>query len=114
MEKIDRKALPDADASELLHNEYVAPRSELEEKLVEIWKELLQVERVGVKDNFFELGGHSLLVIRLISSIRRELKIEVAISTFFELVTVEQLANYIKVNQQNFQAKLEDVDTFKL
>lgn len=112
--KIDRKALPDPDASELLNNEYLAPRNELETRLVAIWKELLQTERVGVRDNFFELGGHSLLVLRLLSSIRKELKVEVAVGTFFELVTIEQLANYIKVNQQSFKPKIENYDTIKL
>jgi len=72
------------------------------------------VERVGIHDNFFELGGHSLLVMRLISSVRRELKIELAITTFFELVTIAELASYIKVNQGGFQAAPENYDTIKL
>jgi len=109
--KIDKKALPEPDAAELLSNQYVAPRNELESKLAVIWKEILLVERVGVNDNFFDLGGHSLLVMRLISAVRRELKVELAISTFFELLTIEELANYIKVNQNNFQPELEDYDT---
>jgi amino acid adenylation domain-containing protein/non-ribosomal peptide synthase protein (TIGR01720 family)/FkbM family methyltransferase len=112
--KIDRKALPDPDATELLNQRFVAPRNELEEKLAAIWKEILQVEQVGVHDNFFELGGHSLLVMRLISSVRRELKIELAIATFFELVTIEELANYIKVNQLHVPVSFENHDTFKL
>jgi acyl carrier protein len=112
--KIDRKALPDPDATELLHQRFVAPRNEVEEKLATIWKEILQVEQVGVHDNFFELGGHSLLVMRLISSVRRELKIELAIATFFELVTIEELANYIKVNQLHVPVSFENHDTFKL
>jgi hypothetical protein len=71
--KIDRKALPEPDASGQA-NEYVAPRNELEIKLAKIWEALLKVERVGIHDNFFELGGHSLLAMRVISSIRRQLE----------------------------------------
>ena len=71
--KINRKALPDPDASELLTNTYVAPSNEAEEKLAGIWQQLLQVERVGVHDNFFELGGHSLLAVRLVSAIRKSI-----------------------------------------
>lgn len=112
--KIDKKALPDPDALELLSNQYVAPRTELEIQLADIWKEILSIERVGVQDNFFELGGHSLLVMRLISSIRRELKIELSIATFFELGTIEELANYIKVNQQQDPIILENYDTMTL
>jgi acyl-coenzyme A synthetase/AMP-(fatty) acid ligase len=51
--KVDKKALPDPDASELQSNEYVAPRNELEQKLADIWQELLGLERVGINDNFF-------------------------------------------------------------
>jgi amino acid adenylation domain-containing protein/non-ribosomal peptide synthase protein (TIGR01720 family)/FkbM family methyltransferase len=112
--KIDKKALPDPDVTGLLANEYVAPQNELEQQLTTIWQDLLHLEKVGVRDNFFELGGHSLLVIRLLSAIRKELKVEVAINTFFELATIEGLSNYIKVNQQNFKSKIEGYDTIKL
>jgi amino acid adenylation domain-containing protein len=112
--KINKKALPDPDASDLLSDQFVAPRTDLESRLADIWKEILGVERVGVHDNFFDLGGHSLLVMRLISAIRKELKVELAISTFFELLTIEGLANYIKVNQNIVQKTKENYDTIKL
>ncbi|MGZ5134513.1 MAG: non-ribosomal peptide synthetase, partial [Flavitalea sp.] len=112
--KIDRKALPDPDVTELLGSEYIAPGNEVEETLCVIWQDLLQIEKIGVRDNFFELGGHSLLVIRLLSAVRKQLQVEVAINTFFELATIEGLANYIRINQQNFKTKVEDYDTIKL
>jgi acyl-CoA synthetase (AMP-forming)/AMP-acid ligase II len=59
--KVDRKALPKPE----VHRaplEYLAPRSEIERLLVEIWKQTLGVEKPGLKDNFFDLGGHSLLL----------------------------------------------------
>ena len=90
--KLDRKALPDPDADELLNKEYVAPRNETEEKLAAIWQELLGLEQVGVNDNFFEIGGHSLLAMRVISSIRRELEAELAIKDLFLHPTVSELA----------------------
>ena len=54
--KIDRTALPEPEGKINTGTAYVAPRNKLEEKLVEIWKELLGVETIGVYDNFFELG----------------------------------------------------------
>ncbi|MBK8551804.1 MAG: amino acid adenylation domain-containing protein [Ignavibacteria bacterium] len=69
--KIDKRALPDPDASELISNEYAAPRNETELVLAGIWKELLRVERVGINDNFFELGGDSIITIQVLSRARR-------------------------------------------
>ena len=61
-----------------------------------IWQELLGVEQVGVHDNFFELGGHSLLATRLVSMIRKELDIEIAIREIFRFSTVEELSSYLE------------------
>lgn len=90
--KIDRKALPDPDASEQLVDQYVAPRNEAEHQLATIWEDVLEVDQVGVNDDFFELGGHSLLAIRLISAIRKEMDIEIPISDVFDYPTVAALA----------------------
>lgn len=55
--KIDKKALPDSEGLGLSSGvEYVAPRNETEEKLVQIWQEILGKRKNKYKDNFFELG----------------------------------------------------------
>ena len=59
--KVDRRALPRPEAN-ASRGGYVAPRTQVENVLCEIWSEVLGVERVGVEDNFFELGGDSILV----------------------------------------------------
>ena len=112
--KIDKNAFPDVDESGKVDDEYKAPQNELEEQLVQIWKRVLDVDTVGIHDDFFELGGDSLLSIRLISSIRKELNVEIAISTFFDLVTIEKVASYLKVNQQDFSVEFENYDEIKL
>jgi thioesterase domain-containing protein/acyl carrier protein len=95
--KIDKKALPDADLSLVITTEYVEPRTELEEQLVVIWKQLLQVERVGIHDNFFELGGHSLMVIRLVSIIRKKMVLDISANDVFIYPTVAGLIeNFIE------------------
>ena len=56
--KLDRRALPEPDQARLkLESAYVAARTPTEQTLVDIWKEVLKVEQVGVNDNFFDLGG---------------------------------------------------------
>jgi acyl carrier protein len=94
--KIDRKAMPDPDITTLLSNEYIAPRNETEQALAGIWQELLSVEKVGVHDNFFDLGGHSLLAMRLVSAIRKRLKIETPIVDIFNYPTVATLAEQVQ------------------
>lgn len=93
--KIDRKALPESVPEGLFTNQYVAPRTQTEQALVNIWQELLDVSRVGVHDNFFELGGHSLLATRVISSIRRQLEVELAIKDLFIHPTIAELAGHL-------------------
>ncbi|MCA1682270.1 MAG: non-ribosomal peptide synthetase, partial [Actinobacteria bacterium] len=66
--KLDRRALP-APEFEVAAG-YVAPRSETERVLADVWAQVLGVERVGVEDNFFELGGDSILSIQVISQVR--------------------------------------------
>jgi amino acid adenylation domain-containing protein/non-ribosomal peptide synthase protein (TIGR01720 family) len=69
--KIDKNALPAPSEEVLLPTAYVAPRTETEEVLAGIWKELLGVQQVGIYDNFFELGGDSIITIQVVSRIRR-------------------------------------------
>ncbi|MCA5970083.1 amino acid adenylation domain-containing protein, partial [Pseudomonas sp. P129] len=81
--KLDRKALPAPDASQLQAT-YSAPQGELEQQLAAIWADVLQVERVGRNDNFFELGGHSLLAVQMLVRVREQLQHEVSLKDVFE------------------------------
>jgi acyl carrier protein len=93
--KLDRRALPAPDASEL-RARYVAPRSELEIQLARIWADALAVDRVGIDDNFFELGGHSLLITRVAARIRHELGFELPLRALFDGQTVAAIAALIE------------------
>jgi amino acid adenylation domain-containing protein len=95
--KVDRRALPDLDTdSEDLTENYVAPRTELENAIAKIWAKVLGKQQVSIYDNFFELGGHSLLATQLISRIRDALQVELSVSNLFEAPTVASLAKYIE------------------
>jgi non-ribosomal peptide synthase protein (TIGR01720 family) len=67
--KLDRKVLPAPDFAAGVG--YVAPRSETERVLADIWAQVLGVERVGVENDFFELGGDSILSIQVVSRVRQ-------------------------------------------
>lgn len=94
--KVDRNALPPPTFGRGEHDGYVAPRNALERTLVEIWREVLDAERVGVTDDFFRLGGHSLLATQIVARAQRELQRSVPLRAMFECRTVEDLAEYIE------------------
>ena len=90
--KVDRKALPAPDAprrAEAIAT--VLPRTPQEELIVDIWRDVLQVDQIGVHDNFFELGGHSLLAMRLISRVQQQCHLDISLKDFFENPTVAGL-----------------------
>jgi len=93
--KVDHRALPTPDTITFKNQDYVAPRSQVEELLAEIWAKVLGKEQVGIYDNFFELGGHSLLATQLTSRIRDTFQIDLPVRNLFETPTIEQLAKYI-------------------
>ncbi|MCP4653974.1 MAG: amino acid adenylation domain-containing protein [bacterium] len=90
--KVDRRALPVPDRGALAAAGFTAPRDHGEQILAGIWAEVLGRERIGVHDDFFALGGHSLLATRVVSRVRRQLGIELAVRTLFERPTVAALA----------------------
>jgi amino acid adenylation domain-containing protein len=106
--KVDRQALPTPDQTNCESiKPYVAPRSAIEEQLVEIWVQLLGEEQIGIHDNFFELGGHSLLATQLISRLREAFQIELPLRYLFEAPTIAEFA--LKLTQQ--QAEQIDNET---
>ena len=81
---IQRQRLCTRPVSEI---KYAAPNTKEEKMLCEIWKDILQVYRVGIHDNFFELGGNSLKVIMLNAAIKKKLGKQVSAIAVFETPT---------------------------
>jgi amino acid adenylation domain-containing protein len=94
--KVDRKALPKPDGPcTNFDTAFVSPRTSKEKVIAGIWRELLQVQRVGLHDNFFDLGGHSLLVVQAQSRLRDALGVEVPVVKLFQYPTVRTLAQFV-------------------
>ncbi len=91
--KIHRRRLPaPGKARPELSVPFVGPSTPDEEHLVDLWSELLGLDRVGLRDDFFDLGGHSLVATRMISRLRDLFGVEVPLRALFEAPTVEGLA----------------------
>ncbi|TWI96354.1 amino acid adenylation domain-containing protein [Mucilaginibacter frigoritolerans] len=95
--KIDKKALakhalPAADEKSI----YLAPRTDIEKLIAEIWIEFLKIERVSVHDNFFELGGHSLIALQVMTRIELKTGKRLPLATLFENPTVEKLTQLLE------------------
>jgi acyl carrier protein len=95
--KVDRKALQHlADISKEEHTNYIAPETEFEKILSEIWSEVLQIEKIGVHDNFLDLGGNSLAAIRITSRVNNTFDLNLPLNTVFENPNILQLAEHIE------------------
>jgi acyl carrier protein len=109
--KVDRRALPPPGRSRpTLENPYVAPRSPVEEALVEIWAEVLDLDHLGINDNFFELGGHSLLATQVITRVINTFRVKVSIRSLFQAPTVADMAVVIVQNQLE-KAESKDLES---
>lgn len=79
-----------------MENEYLAPRTPLEETLCQIEAEVLKVPRVGVHDDYMALGGNSLQAVRIAIRVVQECGVEVSARALFDYPTVEALAVHVE------------------
>ncbi|NEO74604.1 phosphopantetheine-binding protein, partial [Moorena sp. SIO3H5] len=94
--KVDRKALPELDVASSVSTEYVAPQTQTQKVLAEIWAEVLGIEQVGIHDNFFDLGGHSLMATQVVSRVRQTFGMELLLQSLFKYPNVATLAEEIE------------------
>ncbi|MCX6581868.1 MAG: amino acid adenylation domain-containing protein, partial [Candidatus Aminicenantes bacterium] len=110
--KLDRKALPEPEASSESVGVYAPPENETQEKLVEIWSQVLGVEKesIGISADFFQLGGHSLNATMVISRIHKEFNVKVPLAEIFNSPTIRELARKIKTSESELYACVEPVE----
>ncbi|MCP4659571.1 MAG: AMP-binding protein, partial [bacterium] len=98
--KVDRAALrrlplPAEAARSRRDATHEAPRTEAEQRIAEVWREVLGLDEVGIRDNFFDLGGHSLLLAEVRGKLRRVLDRELSIVDLFQYPTIRALAEHL-------------------
>ena len=75
-----------------MRGSYVAPTTDLQRKMAEVWQRVLAIEELGINDDFFELGGNSLLATQLVMEMREAFRMSVPLRDFFETPTVAALS----------------------
>ncbi|MCH7403663.1 polyketide synthase [Belliella kenyensis] len=104
--KVDKKALPKPlKIRKNFHFPYLKPKSEIEERLCQIFSDILQFDVVGVQDNFFEFGGNSLKAQKLVATIRVELNLEIPIVKLYQYPTVVEIVRNFISNKSNEATK---------
>ncbi|MFP7294485.1 non-ribosomal peptide synthetase [Bacillus safensis] len=99
--KIDKRQLPKPETPQ--GNRHVKlPANEVEQKLLVMWREVLERNVISTDDHFFELGGHSLKAMSLLSKVSKEFDVQVPIHLLFETPTIEAISRYIQ--QQDHEA----------
>lgn len=96
--KIDRKGLLTKYPleKERLIKKRIAPQTEIEELVHEVWKDVLQMKEIGMHENFIRIGGNSLMAIAITSRLKEALELEVAINDIFNYPTIRLYAAYVE------------------
>lgn len=103
--KIDRTTLLQLEANRQTNAAYTAPQNESEQKLSEMWQEVLVLDRVGAHDNFFDIGGHSLLLLRLHALVEQQYPGIVKVTDLFAYPTIHTLAAFIEAETAQVTSK---------
>jgi len=94
--KVDRKALNTSGQKLGTGVEYVAPQNEIEKIIAEIWKQELNLDKVGIYDNFFDLGGNSLHILQMRNKLKEQLGRNIPIARIFTYTTIDSFSRYLQ------------------
>jgi amino acid adenylation domain-containing protein len=108
--KLNRKSLPVPDRM-LERNMMVAPSTENEKRLLDLWKDLLKVENISINDNFFDVGGNSLLAINLANMISKEFTVTFKALMIFEFPSIKDQSEFLSGKKgDRFSLKNTEID----
>ncbi|PKV49525.1 amino acid adenylation domain-containing protein [Aquimarina sp. MAR_2010_214] len=117
--KVNKRALPDPKGIGLsTGTTYIAPRNEVEERLVQILNEMLEKKKdeISVSDNFFDLGANSVKLIKILNTINKEFDMDLKPIMLFQYPNINDLVENVfyfkkQVNEDNedLSQDLEDI-----
>jgi amino acid adenylation domain-containing protein len=108
--KVNRKILEMIDLEAGAEAEYVAPATEKEKLVADIWKDVLNTDQVGIRDNFFDIGGNSLGIIQVNERLKELFKQDIPVLALFEYPTISSIIQYLEKNLQDGTAPGKDYE----
>lgn len=93
--KVNKKLLPNPDEN-IEKKEFTKPQNEIERKIEEIWKNVMDVEFIGTCENFFEMGGDSLAMVKAVTKINAEFGIKIGFASFFQNPTIVKVSALVE------------------
>lgn len=113
--KIDRDVIESVEGYQNYSTSYKLPKGKIETKIFDIWKDELNLDKLGIDQDFFELGGTSLKLIQILYKLNKEFNLTLSLGKFLELSTIENLAAYIEdIQNSNLKEVGKYVDMVKL
>jgi amino acid adenylation domain-containing protein len=113
--KVDRKRLPaPPDGSSGETPAFAEPGTRIEQMLMEIWREVLGMDRVSVQSSFFDLGGHSLLATKLVARIKEVFQVPLPLRKLFEFPSIAGLASQLEAALVEEVAQLDEDEVRRL
>jgi polyketide synthase PksJ len=96
--KLDKEALPEPETEQKKEGtlSMTPPANEEQEVIAKIWKEVLQLEHIGIHQHFFDLGGHSIDMMKVNSRLKNLYKREIPMVEMFRYTTIHQLSQYLR------------------
>lgn len=95
--KVNRKKLPAIILEkENIDKTYLAPQNEIQEIILDAWKEVLEIENIGIDENFIRIGGNSLHAISITSRLKRIFELDLSITEIFNYPTIIKYASHVE------------------
>jgi amino acid adenylation domain-containing protein len=91
-------------------NFYIKPHNDVEQVVVEIWREVLQLERISLNTNFFDLGGTSLQIIKIQEMLEDKLNRQIPITSLFSYPNISALAQYLSDDPPPPEEELQELE----
>lgn len=107
--KLDYSMLPKPQ-SNISEENYQAPVTDTEKRIVAIWCECIGDKKIGVKDNFFEIGGHSLNATKMLFKLHKEFNVDLTLTDLFENPTVLELAHELSKRSEEVYQGLSQIE----